>query len=301
MRRFFVPSQDIDDETAYIRGSDVRHIRDVLRLREGDMVAVVDGAGNEYQCRIKHLAGDLVECQMLERVRRAGEPSIKITLVQGLPKGDKMDYVVQKGTEVGIGRFVPVITERTVVRLAAGGPGDGREETGKIEKRTARWRRIAMEAAKQAGRSIVPIVERPRCLDDAVDVLSGERRGERGDYRDCGDRCDRGPGSPDVDADSDGDAGGPGAGSTPGVGAMWLVPWELETARPLKGVLKGRPDAREFVVFIGPEGGFTSDEIQMLVAHGAVSVTLGPRIFRTETAGLVVAAAVLYEYGELGG
>ncbi|NPV52787.1 MAG: 16S rRNA (uracil(1498)-N(3))-methyltransferase [Firmicutes bacterium] len=296
MRRFFVQSQDIVDGVAYIRGSDVRHIRDVLRLREGDSIAVLDGSGDEYRCRIMGFAGDAIGCRILEQVRRAGEPSIKITLVQGLPRGDKMDYIVQKGTEVGIWRFVPVITERTVVRLDSGEPGEaGRAgkvekkiENGKIEKRVARWKRIAMEAAKQAGRAIVPAVERPQGFAGAVEALSSN------------------VGMSGLDMGGSG-AGGPGV-SRPGMGSLdanagttWIAPWELETTRPLKGVLRERPGARDFVVFIGPEGGFTASEMELLMIHGAVPVTLGPRIFRTETAGLVVAAAIFYEYGELGG
>ncbi len=255
--RFFVQPEQIAGDTAVIQGEELVHLAAVLRLVPGDQVVVCDGIGMEYHGVVEEVRPEAASVRIHNRVAGAGEPQVKITLVQGLPKGDKMDFVVQKGTEVGIAEFIPVITERTVVQLT----------DAKARRRVERWQRIAKEAAKQCRRAVIPKVREPLLWRECIDQ-----------YREDGG------------------------------GRIGLIPWEeiAGTGTGLKDVLisiQGRVDAGEvdnIWLFIGPEGGFSEGEVQQAAAAGAYTVSLGPRILRTETAGAVTAAVVLYHLGELG-
>ncbi|HHY46889.1 MAG TPA: 16S rRNA (uracil(1498)-N(3))-methyltransferase, partial [Firmicutes bacterium] len=272
MNRFFVPRDAISQSTIEISGNDLRHIRDVLRLGPGDHISVLDGYGNEYECRISAIGHRAVRCEILSRSRRASEPSIKISLVQGLPKGDKMDQVVRACTELGVSEFFPAVTERTVVR----------PDPASAVKRVERLQRIATEASKQSGRAVVPVVHRIEGLPQIVSMLRARPEASGG----CG----------------------------------WIVPWELENGEGLRqGLMRLRRAGHdigdcdgngqdpgdtgggpgEIVCFIGPEGGLSRDEVAMIREAGGIPVSLGPRILRTETAGIAVVSAVLYEFGDL--
>ncbi|MGC7846207.1 16S rRNA (uracil(1498)-N(3))-methyltransferase [Desulforudis sp. 1088] len=232
---------------AILLGKDAAHLTRVLRLGPGAEVLVLDEDGRLFRSRIAGAAPGEVRLAILERVEGQGEPLLKITLVQGLAKGDKMDLVIQKATEVGISRIVPLASERAVVRL----------EAAKVEKRLERWRKIAVEAAEQCGRLRVPAVEQPLGLAASLKLAGPED--------------------------------------------TVLFFWEEEKEQRLRDVLRQniRP-AGQIFLFIGPEGGFSAEEARMAADAGAFCVTLGPRVLRTETAGLIAAALVLYELGDLG-
>lgn len=254
--RFFVPGVTTAGSTVAITGQDARHILRVLRLGPGDEIEAVDGAGAERRGLIVTAGGDEVLVMLAEGSDVCREPSVFITILQGLPKGDKMDEVVRKNTEIGVSRFVPVVTERTVARPDPSGAA----------RRVERWRRIAREASKQSGRQRVP---------DVLDIMG---------FQKALDQVASGTG-PDASAPDD---------------RLIIMPWELERSRSIREVLRERRGARDILVFVGPEGGFSREEVGQAVACGAVTCGLGPRILRTETAGLVVASIILYEAGEMG-
>jgi 16S rRNA (uracil1498-N3)-methyltransferase len=148
MRRFFINSQAIEADKVTVSGSDVRHIRDVLRLGPGDHIVVIDESAAEYEIELTETTGDEIAGR-ITAVRRPQVPEVALALFQGLPKGPKFDEVVEKATELGVDRIAPVIMERTVAR-----PRDG-------AKRVERWRRIAEAAAKQSRRPTMPRVDEP--------------------------------------------------------------------------------------------------------------------------------------------
>ena len=117
MYHFFVTEDQIGEETVVIRGSDVNHIRNVLRMRQGEPLFISGGEGTGYECEICHIGTDQVMARILSRSDRTGELPARLHLFQGLPKGDKMELVIQKAVELGVSEVVPVITRRTIVKL----------------------------------------------------------------------------------------------------------------------------------------------------------------------------------------
>lgn len=159
--RFFISPDQISGPAITITGEDVRHIATVLRMKTGDELLLCDGEGTEYAVKIKHVERSGIATEITGRSKREIR-SPRITLGQGLPKSDKMDFIVQKATELGISGIVPLVTERTVVKVRDG------------EKRTVRWQKIAREAAMQSSRPDIPKVEAIRRLSDFLRTLNSE-------------------------------------------------------------------------------------------------------------------------------
>ena len=245
MHRFFINKDQIVDEQIEILDTDVKHIRDVLRLRLGDEIQVVCDTVN-YTCEIYNILKDKIILNILNKVQGCNEPPIDIILYQGLTKGSKMDLIVQKGTEVGIKEFYPLATSRSVVKI---------KEIKKEKNKVERWNVIAEEAAKQSKRDILPEVKNIISFDELINLLDGKEN--------------------------------------------IFVPYEDEKSYSIKEGLNTVKDGQIHLI-IGPEGGFEADEIKKLKEIGAKVVTLGPRILRTETAGLVSATIILYQLGDLG-
>ncbi len=160
MPRFFVQPEQIKETTAIITGPDVKHITRVLRMAVGDPLTVLDGTGAVYQAEIREINKEEILCRLLGQEKAYSEPHLKVTLVQGLPKGDKMETIIQKSTELGVHRIIPLAAARSVVKL----------EGKKVAERQERWQRVAMEAAKQCRRAGVPEVQRLCRWDE---VLAG--------------------------------------------------------------------------------------------------------------------------------
>ena len=157
-RRFFAPPGAINAnaKTVILAGDESRHLRDVLRLSRADEVFVFDGQGHEYQCVVEDVGRDSSELRLIDQIEPASpESPLKLTLAVALLKGEKFDLVVQKATELGVSRLVPVMTTRADVRL---------RDSADAQNRAARWQRIALEAAKQSGRALVPEVSSPTKL-----------------------------------------------------------------------------------------------------------------------------------------
>ncbi len=161
MYHFFVEPEQIFPDHVEIRGGDVNHIKNVLRLRPGDEISASDGLGVEYLCSIQELLKDVVQADILKRRKEEKELASRLVLYQGIPKGDRMDLVVQKAVELGAKRIVPVAFGRCIVKL----------DHKKAQARQKRWQAIAESAAKQAGRSVVPevgkVLSAPEAFEDA--------------------------------------------------------------------------------------------------------------------------------------
>lgn len=248
MNRFFVHPHQIADSLITITGSDVNHIARVLRLKIGDQIMAADGTGREYLAELTVIDGQKVEAVIKDSLTSRNEPPLDVYLLQGLPKGEKMELIIQKCTEIGIRKIIPVNMERSIVRLMG----------EKAEKRRERWQRIAGEAAKQCQRSMIPEVA-PICdLPQAIKQLPEH--------------------------------------------TMLVVPWEEEHDLGLKDFFRNNASfSGSLALIIGPEGGISREEALLAMEHEAKKVSLGPRILRTETAGLVALSIVLYELGDLGG
>jgi len=245
--------EGVREFTAMLTGGEAQHAAQVLRLGAGDPVLIIDGSGDEYRGVVRRITsgpeGPKVEVWGDDVRPCASEPPVDIVLVQGLPKGDKLEEIVEKGTEVGVTHFMPVRTERTVVHY-------NRE---KAEKKRSRCERVALSAVKQSGRGRIP---RVYPFSDLTDPSLRERL----------------------------------------EGLTLIAFWE-EAVTPLQHVAarlfkEGAEMPKGIALFIGPEGGFSQQEAKMLESWGAHIASLGPRILKTQTAGPVAAALVLYALGE---
>ncbi len=243
MSKFFIEENQISENSITITGGDVAHIVKVLRMKEGDKLLLCDGKGYDYTAEIVTLSSSQVLTKMLEKSPCKNEPKTKITLFQGLPKQGKMEWIIEKCTEIGVSDIVPIKTERSVVRL----------DDERSDKKLSRWQKTAQEAAKQCGRGVVPKVHAPISLKDL-------KKDNLPDFL--------------------------------------LVPYEEEKSVSVKEAIQNM-NAESAGIFIGPEGGFEAFEIDFLKELGAKSVTLGPRILRTETAGMVALSLLLYECNEM--
>ena len=163
MRRFYVAPDNLNQDRVTISGDEARHIAVVLRLKPGDVIGVFDGSGYEYQISLSSVDSNLVVGRVLSRTPAVAEPPVTITLVQGLAKGEKMDYIIQKSVELGVSRIIPIQTEHSVVKL----------DSQKAENRIRRWNRLALEACKQCGRSQPPPVEEVSGLSAVLKRFSG--------------------------------------------------------------------------------------------------------------------------------
>ena len=260
MRRFTIAPERIHSGRVVFDRDESRHLARVLRLRSGDTVLAADGAGHEYTVRLETV-GDEATGTVLGVGTNEHESPIRITLVQAVPKGDKMESIVRASTELGVTRVVPVLTARTIVAL----------DPGRWRDRARRWQRVAKEAAKQCGRAVVPAVDVPRALGSALELPEA-------DLRLC-------LWEEAVDAA----AGGQGGGQARLLGTT------LAASLP-----PALPAGSHIGLLIGPEGGLTREEVEGARARGWAIVGVGPRVLRTETAGPAIIAVLQARFGDLG-
>ncbi len=244
MARFYVENPHWMGDKIEISGAEARHIQRVLRLKKGDDIVLFDGKGMEYW--------GAIESQRLHRItvkiRKTGTPRrespIDVILGQGLLKGNKMDYVFQKNTEMGVSAFFPFISSRTIPVL-------GR---GKDERKWNRWKRIVVESAKQCGRIIPPRVEGIRDLGSILELS----------FHDF----------------------------------VKLILWEKEEISLKERMREVDKKSGKVLLLVGPEGGFCEEEISAAKGKGFITVGLGPRILRSETAGVAMLSILQYEFGD---
>ncbi|MGL5149609.1 MAG: RsmE family RNA methyltransferase [Clostridium sp.] len=252
MHKFFTGAENFSGSEAKIVGEDVKHIYKVLRLKEGEVVTLNNCEGTEYLGKISSITKSEVIISITEELKINNESDIEITLFQGLPKAQKMDLIVQKGTELGMKEFIPVITGRVDIKLKG--------EFKKLD----RLNRIALEAAKQSKRTVIPKVLEPIEFNEALSLMSNMDLVI----------------VPYENAEN--------------FGVKSLI-------NKLKSEDKNLKEIKRVGILIGPEGGFEGAEIDKCKESGAYIVTLGKRILRTETAGFTAASLIQYELGDLGG
>ena len=241
MHQFFVEEDQIGREFVTITGSDVNHIKNVLRMKPGEKIRVSGKDGKDYFCAVSELADTFVQADILKEDAPSTELSGKIYLFQAIPKGDRMETVIEKAVELGVYEIIPVAMKYCVVRL----------DEKKGAARVNRWQKIAEAAAKQSKRSRIPNIHPIMEYKEAVEYAG---------------RCD-----------------------------VRLVPYEnergMQTAKEAFSSV-GKGDSVR--VMIGPEGGFSEEEIAMVKDDMQV-ISLGKRILRTDTAGIAVMAALMFK------
>lgn len=160
MYHFFVEEEQVNGENAYISGSDVNHIVNVLRMKIGEELLISVKGDWDYLCKIEEIENDRVNLKLLESMEQRELP-IKLTLLQGIPKSDKLEMIIQKAIELGVSEIIPVKTNRVVVRI----------DEKKTQAKVNRWNAIAESAAKQSKRSIIPKVLKPQTIDNALEIV----------------------------------------------------------------------------------------------------------------------------------
>lgn len=248
MRRFHVPAEVIGGDAIVLDGAVAHRLATVLRLRAGDNVALFDGSGTDAVVTLRDVNAQRVVGDVTARLASPREPRTRVHLYQSITKGERFEWLVEKGTEIGASSITPLITARAVVR------------TSGVGARSDRWRRIAVEAAEQCERGAVPRIGAPVTFAHALSAATG----------------------------------------------IVLLPYEAagQAAPSIGDVLLQRIDElyalSEVSVLIGPEGGLAPDEVEQAKSAGAIVVTLGERVLRSETAGLVALTLTLGACGELG-
>jgi 16S rRNA (uracil1498-N3)-methyltransferase len=218
------------------------HVARVLRLERGHPLIVFNGDGREYDARLASLAKRAVTAEITTMREADREAPLKLTLAQGIARGEKMDWILQKATELGVARIVPLMTERTEVRL----------DEERAERRLAHWTSVIASACEQCGRNRLPVLEPPKKLDRWLGAL-GTESGQR----------------------------------------LALLPEGDIHLRQLRQMDNGA------LLVVGPEGGFSAHDVALLAQCGFRGLRLGPRILRTETAGVAALAALQALYGDL--
>lgn len=241
MYRFFITPDQLEGPRIRITGEDVNHIKNVLRMKHGEEIRISDGTGRDYFCRIESIETEQVTAKIVREEQNTTELPSRIVLFQGLPKGDKMEWIIQKTVELGVSEIVPVSCRRCVVKL------DPKKEEGKLR----RWNTISESAAKQSKRLIIPRVMPVMTLKEAIAY------GSSLDIR--------------------------------------LIPYENENGMQNSGrLIKDCVPGKSAGILIGPEGGFDGSEVEYARACGWNPISLGKRILRTETAGMMLLSVLMF-------
>jgi 16S rRNA (uracil1498-N3)-methyltransferase len=245
--RIYLPRKMEQGDLIELADDDFRYIKNVLRLKTGESIALFGWQRLEYRAQIETLTPRSVLARVSE-VRTLPGPEIRIVLAQSLPKGDKMDFIIQKSTELGADGIIPFQSSRSIPRLTA----------DKAKDKVRRWRKIALEASRQSGRSDIPEIAEIVPFEEMLRASEG--RGLR------------------------------------------LIFWEAESGRGIKEILRSgeRETLKDFFIVVGPEGGFSGEEVHQATAAGMTSVSLGRQVLKVETASLAILSIIQYERGLIG-
>ncbi|HTQ52317.1 MAG TPA: RsmE family RNA methyltransferase [Candidatus Acidoferrales bacterium] len=282
MHRFYLPPEKCTGDVLQLEGREAHHALHVLRVKRGEPVVVLDGAGHEFLCEI----ADASRAAMMLRVKQKDfipPPSCQITLLQAVPRGKIIESIIQKSVELGAHRILPLLTERVVTHLA------DQEKTQKLDK----WQQVAVEAIKQCGAAWLPEIETPMPIEEALARRSaGFRPGPSGLEHTGSGTSAPGP-APGTGSDSV-------TGSSPAVFDLSLV-GSLQAGRRhprdcfLEFQARNGRLPQSVAAWIGPEGDFTTDELRMIEASGALPISLGRLTLRVETAAIYCLSILNYE------
>lgn len=239
MPHFFVDEEIISSQYV-LEGEDARHITKSLRMSKGESLTLCSPSGTVHDSVITDIQGEMVSVDILSSEQSDAEPDVKVTLYQALPKGDKMELIIQKAVEIGVTEIVPVISSRCV----------SRPDKKSLAKKIPRWQKIAKQAAMQSGRGIIPTIRECISFKEAVTNADGDK----------------------------------------------IIFYELG-GESVKTLLQNKPT--KISMFIGSEGGFSSDEVKLVEENGGRKATLGKRILRAETAPLVALTLIMSETGNM--
>jgi 16S rRNA (uracil1498-N3)-methyltransferase len=237
MNRFFTNGEIVGNRLE-ITGGDAHHIKNVLRLREGEKIICVKNK-KEFVCNIDKFEKNSI-IVLVENIKNTAkkENVFQLTLMQGLPKGDKFDFIIEKAVETGVNTIIPLKLDRCIAKINA------------PEKKLSRYNKIAKSAAEQSSRLVIPVVSEPKSINE-IDFAEYDLK---------------------------------------------ILCYEDEDRFILKSALQGHRAPQNIAVIIGPEGGISTGEAQYLKENGFISVSLGGRILRCETAGLYTVACINYHY-----
>jgi 16S rRNA (uracil1498-N3)-methyltransferase len=250
-RRFYASPAELDGNRVRLSLDESHHLIRVLRLNRGDEVFVFDGYGREYRCKFDKVENQRAVLEIVEALSDEVESPLHLTLAQALAKGEKFDFVVQKATELGVNRIVPIASEHADLKL-------NREQA---EKKVERWQRISLEALKQCGRRRLVEINMPLTLADFLNASREQASGRKSQ-------------SP-------------------------VVYFNERGGLLIKEALDKLVDKGTVMALIGPEGGWSDDEIEFMNERGCLALTLGRRVLRTETAAIVAATLLQHLLGDL--
>ena len=246
MHRFFLKQEQLQNNHVFFNPEESKQIKNVLRLSAGDRILVLDDRGNTYTVEISKSDNKTLKGNIIEKQFQKPGNKFSISLGQALTKGSKIDFIIQKATELGVENITFIETERSVVKY----------KNVQAKDKLKRWEKIAKEAAEQSHRLTIPNVSCHRNLEDFC--KTNENAG------------------------------------------LKLIFWEEEKEKKLRDCLKNDIGISRLSILIGPEGGFSSKEIELTRKFGFISVGLGPRILKTETAVMSILSIIQYLEGELG-
>jgi 16S rRNA (uracil1498-N3)-methyltransferase len=244
---FYTSHGKIGKDTLTVDGDEARHILSVFRYGPGDRISVVDGRGTKYQAEIVKTSRNSLEAKILSRTRMENEPRCRVTLAQAVCRQERMDFLIEKTTEIGVSSIIPILTQRGMVKVS---------DSLQQKRKTERWQRIAVAAMKQSLRTVLPEIKDFTEFDDLV--------AESGQYGLC------------------------------------LVASLEEGLKRVSECRQLKKGLKDVLLIVGPEAGFTDDELSKAKARGAIPVSLGVRRLRAETAGVVFSSLVLQRLADLG-
>jgi 16S rRNA (uracil1498-N3)-methyltransferase len=244
---FYTNPEKINKETLIIDGEEARHILSVLRYGPGDEIGVVDGCGGKYHAAITKVSRNNLEAKILSRTQMEKEPDCHVALAQSICRQERMDFLVEKATEIGVSFIIPITTERGLIKISEG---------PKAKRKTERWRRIAIAAMKQSLRTVLPEIREVTKFEDLLAQFNHY------------DLC--------------------------------LIASLEEDSKRLTECKQLKKGLKKILLIVGPEAGFTDEELCRAKARGAFPISLGTRRLRTETAGVVFSSLVLHRLTDLG-
>lgn len=246
MRGFFVEKILPMTDLISITGTDARYISNVLRMKKGETLIIMDGKGHLFESTIERLNYKEVKVKVNKSIPPPPSSPIKISLGQALIKSQAMDYLIQKTTELGIHSIRLFYSERTVIKL----------KPGRLRNKMDRWTEIMKSACRQCGRALLPALDPPLPFEEIIKNVPGEN-------------------------------------------TLKILLWENEDKSDLKKALRSLSPVPRVLTLVGPEGGFTENEINLARDAGFQIISLGPRILRAETAAVSLISIVQYEWGDL--